>query len=340
MRDSLDDLDLDGGRISEMKRSESHTAAASSLPPSQLRRAISGKHVCPFCGTQRDSDLGACPNCSLEDSPTTRSATRSKLGPWYVLQSRNPSAPGMNFETLMVLVQKGRVTARSIVRGPTTGQFWRHAARVKGVSRQFGLCWNCGADVLKNTRACPACKRVQEPPDDPDVLLEEGVEVSEEEIAEAIWADHAPAAAEPVRPAVSRPTPVAKRPAPAEAASPVDRVVARGGVRREVAPVAGRDAVAREVAPPCTGRASLSPAATEELPANNLDMAVFHRPRDRSSRGRGVARKVFKSVFVAVLILCSGVVAMASFDPGMREKLITWGGRGKTWAATSPSARR
>jgi len=53
-------------------------------------------------------------------------------------------------------VQKGRVTARSVLRGPTTAQFWRHAARVKGVSREFGLCWSCGGDVLKNARVCAA----------------------------------------------------------------------------------------------------------------------------------------------------------------------------------------
>jgi hypothetical protein len=245
----------------------------------------------------------------------------------------------MNFDTLMVLVQKGRVTARSIVRGPTTGQFWRHAARVKGVSRLFGLCWSCGGDVAKTARACPACKRLQEPPEDPDVLLEEGVEVSEEEIAEAIWADHAPPTTtnEPVRP-VSRPTPaptpVAKRATPASAPStPVDRLVARGGVRREVPPTAVRETAAAPTAG--TGRASLSRAATEELPANNLDMAVFHRPRPRDGSGGGVTRRILKGVFVAVLILCSGVVVMASFDPGMREKLITWGEKSKAWAVTA-----
>src|SRR4051812_36397580 len=255
MRDSLEDLELDGARFSEMKSSDASyppsTAASSPLPPQQLRRAISGRHVCPFCGAQRETDIGSCPNCSLEDSPTTRAATRSKLGPWYVLQSRNPSAPGMNFATLMVLVQKGRVTARSVVRGPTTGQFWRHAARVKGVSREFGLCWNCGGDVLKNARACGACKRNQEPPTDPDVLLEPGVEGNDEELAEAIWADHVPGgpvANEVPRANVSRPAaapfssrPVERAPAAVDRSS-VDRLVARGGVRREVAPAAAETA--------------------------------------------------------------------------------------------------
>lgn len=350
MRDSLDDLELDGARFSDMKNSDapySPTPAASPLPPQQLRRAISGKHVCPFCGAQRETDIGSCPNCSLEDSPTTRSATRSKLGPWYVLQSRNPSAPGMNFATLMVLVQKGRVTARSVLRGPTTGQFWRHAARVKGVSREFGLCWNCGGDVAKNARACGACKRNQEPPADPDVLLEPGVEVNDEELAEAIWADHVPGgpvASESPRANAARPAASAFSSRPVERAAvvdrqaadraAVDRLVARGGVRREVAPAE----MARPAVPAGTmASASRSPAVSRELPASDLDMAVFQRARTRGvgQVAGSATRKVLKSAFVAVLMLCSGVVAMASFDPGMRDKLSGWVDKGKTWATAA-----
>ena len=48
--------------------------------------------------------------------------------------------PGMRFETLLSFVRKGRVRARSVVRGPTTHQLWRFAAHVKGLSREFGLC--------------------------------------------------------------------------------------------------------------------------------------------------------------------------------------------------------
>ena len=43
-----------------------------------------------------------CPRCTLADTPTTRNATKARIGPWYVLQARNPAAPGMKFETLAV----------------------------------------------------------------------------------------------------------------------------------------------------------------------------------------------------------------------------------------------
>src|SRR6476660_9328998 len=76
--------------------------------------------VCPFCGTVKPVADDPCSRCTLEDTPATRDATRQRVGPWYVLQNRNPAAPGMNFATLVALIKKGQVTPRSIVRGPTT----------------------------------------------------------------------------------------------------------------------------------------------------------------------------------------------------------------------------
>ncbi len=142
------------------------TASASASSP------VSLKPVCPFCGTVNFKDEPACPRCAMEDTAGTRQATRARLGPWYVLQHRNPSAPGMSLETLRALIEKGRVTVRSIVRGPTTSQLWKYAGKVKGISRDLGLCWGCGSEISKSAKVCPACKRLQEPPADADALLE------------------------------------------------------------------------------------------------------------------------------------------------------------------------
>ena len=305
MRD-LDDLELDLGRLPEIRQPDAQSPSAAQ----QIRRALRGKHVCPFCGTQRETDVGACMHCSLEDTPTTRTATRGKLGPWYVLQSRNPSAPGMNFATLMVLVQKGKVSARSVLRGPTTGQFWRHAAKVKGVSREFSLCWNCGGDVSKAARACPNCKRLQEPPLNPDVLLENG-EFSSEELAEAMWADQTPESSQMGAPA-----------APRSAASPVDRLVARGGVRREVASYPND--LPPGTLPPRPERGLLSDTGLEELPPTGVEMAVFQMPQRPGTprRGGGAMGKIFKSVFVAVMLSTLGVAAMCTLDESFRRKCV------------------
>ncbi len=112
----------------------------------------------------------------MDNTPDARKATKARIGPWYVLQARNPAAPGMRFETLLSFVRKGRVRARSVVRGPTTHQLWRFAAHVKGLSREFGLCFSCGSVLDSTANICPQCNRLQEPPLNPDTLLEDGEE--------------------------------------------------------------------------------------------------------------------------------------------------------------------
>jgi len=138
----------------------------------EIRDAIAGRHVCPFCGAVREDNSGGCPRCSMENTSGSRQATKARIGPWYVFQSRNPAAPGMKFDTLLGFTRKGRVKARSIVRGPTTHQLWRFAAHVKGLSREFGICYSCGGAIERTASLCPHCNRLQDPPDNPDVFLE------------------------------------------------------------------------------------------------------------------------------------------------------------------------
>jgi hypothetical protein len=128
--------------------------------------------VCPFCGAISEKSEVPCPRCKMENSALTRQATRARIGPWYVMQARNPSAPGMKCNTLLALIRKGQITPRSVIRGPTTFQLWRFAARVKGISREFGLCYSCGAELQRISTFCPRCSRSQELPPNPDVLLE------------------------------------------------------------------------------------------------------------------------------------------------------------------------
>ncbi|MEM8874390.1 MAG: hypothetical protein AAGD32_09030 [Planctomycetota bacterium] len=128
--------------------------------------------ICPFCAAIRSAVADeACPRCSLPDTPATRTATSARLGPWFVFQRRNPAAPGMNWTTLRQLIDQGRVKPRSVVRGPTTGQLWVPASKARGVSRLFGLCWQCGESIAKTAELCPECNADQVPPGDPDALL-------------------------------------------------------------------------------------------------------------------------------------------------------------------------
>ncbi|HEY8667095.1 MAG TPA: hypothetical protein VIL86_10535, partial [Tepidisphaeraceae bacterium] len=170
-------------RVSEQTSSDSTiTRAVEGAPPSLAPLAVGvagsgaagqgGRFCCPFCGAMKQHQETPCPRCGLEDCSETRRATRARVGPWYVLQARNPSAPGMKFDTLRALIRNGQVTPRSIMRGPTTHQLWRFAQRVRGVSREFGICYGCGGDIETTASLCPHCHRMQEPPSNPDVLLE------------------------------------------------------------------------------------------------------------------------------------------------------------------------
>lgn len=138
----------------------------------EIRDALVGRYVCPFCGSMRELAEGPCPRCTMENTTNTRQATKARIGPWYVLQARNPAAPGMKFDTLLAFVRKGRVKPRTIVRGPTTHQLWRFAAHVKGLSREFGICHSCGGAIERTGALCPHCNRPQDPPRNPDVFIE------------------------------------------------------------------------------------------------------------------------------------------------------------------------
>ena len=140
--------------------------------------------LCPFCGSFNNCVGRPCVHCALEDTNATRAATSQRVGPWFVLQSRNPTAPGMNFDTLTSLIHRHVVTPRSVVRGPTTGQLWRLASKVRGLSREFGQCYDCGEDIERDDTVCPHCDRLQTLPDTPEARGEMVIEETRPAISE------------------------------------------------------------------------------------------------------------------------------------------------------------
>src|ERR1700743_795596 len=73
----------------------------------RIRDGLEGQQVCPFCGVVSDGTHPVCGRCTMENSAVARKATKLRIGPWYVLQHRNPAAPGMKWETLLAFVRKG-----------------------------------------------------------------------------------------------------------------------------------------------------------------------------------------------------------------------------------------
>ena len=81
------------------------------------------------------------------------------MGPWFVLDEQTPSAPGVNWQKFLSLIEKGKITPDSIVRGPATGGLWRRASRTPSVATRLGLCWSCQSPLPpdRNLAQCPNC---------------------------------------------------------------------------------------------------------------------------------------------------------------------------------------
>ena len=63
--------------------------------------------LCPFCGAFH-GDIGRpCRHCGTEDTTAARGAARKRVGPWFVLQTKNPAAPGMSLRSLLALIRGG-----------------------------------------------------------------------------------------------------------------------------------------------------------------------------------------------------------------------------------------
>lgn len=242
----------------------------------------------------------------MEDTPSTRRSTGERIGPWFVLQRKNPTAPGLRLSVLLTLARRGHVTPKSIVRGPTTGQFWRYAAQVKGLSRVFGLCWHCGASVSPDATTCPKCRSAQEIPDDPDQFLESHA-------ALPVMREIPPQqfdAPEP-EPRAERRLPNSRREL-ADNREPNDR--------RELAdmraPLGTRDLAARD-SRSAPGTRSVTLARGEEdviLSASEL-AAAFQLDMPRQSLVRRTSRRLWKvtKVMVVLAVLVGGGAATAFY---------------------------
>lgn len=121
------------------------------LASPKLRRLI-----CPFCG-ELTADSGRCGNCRARYDPLSRQASQNEMGPWFVRDESMPYRPGCSFSTIKRLVESGGIEANSVVRGPSTRQFWMLAKHTPGVASLFGLCHNCGGDVSSGSDSCGAC---------------------------------------------------------------------------------------------------------------------------------------------------------------------------------------
>ena len=130
------------------------TAAPSAEP---APRAV----LCPYCGGRAVG--GRCGACGGLLDPLSVQATQNEMGPWFIHDDAHPHRPGCSYETLARLVERGRVTAETVMRGPTTRQFWSFARNVRGVSHLLGECYACHEPAGRDEYMCRSCGAVFEP---------------------------------------------------------------------------------------------------------------------------------------------------------------------------------
>jgi hypothetical protein len=138
---------------------------AMSVEPSPQRLAAilptpSAQTLCPFCGELKNDTAAPCPTCNTLDTTATRAAATQRSGLWFVHTNHSTSA-GISFEAVCSLIHQHLLMPDSIVRGPASGQLYRLARSIRGLGREFGLCYSCGGDVDTSETVCPHCDRLQ-----------------------------------------------------------------------------------------------------------------------------------------------------------------------------------
>ncbi len=133
-------------------------APTPAAPPTGFNAGTPGGELalCPYCG-HRQSNRVQCERCKGLFEPLSRQATQNAMGPWYLRDEQNPFRPGCSFEKLKALAEKGRVQRDSIIRGPTTRQFWTLACNTPGVAVLLGECHSCHRRVSPDDYMCKSC---------------------------------------------------------------------------------------------------------------------------------------------------------------------------------------
>lgn len=112
--------------------------------------------LCPYCGHPQ-SVADQCSACGGLFEPLSRKATQISMGPWFIRDRNSPFRPGCSFEILKKQIDAGRVKGNTVLRGPTTHQFWSVARNTPGVSHLLGYCHDCNASVQPTDPQCPKC---------------------------------------------------------------------------------------------------------------------------------------------------------------------------------------
>ncbi|MGV6813815.1 MAG: hypothetical protein ACWA5W_02255 [Phycisphaerales bacterium] len=143
---------VDGTVETERDRVMSDARRVAGEPPCPRLRSI----VCPYCG-ELTEDRGRCGACHGRFDPLSRQATQNQMGPWAFRDDQHPNRPGCSYETMLALVKQGKIRQDTVVRGPSTHQFWTLARQTPGIAQLLGVCHSCQNPVKPEAFSCPSC---------------------------------------------------------------------------------------------------------------------------------------------------------------------------------------
>jgi hypothetical protein len=149
------------------------------------------------------------------------------------------------------MIEKGRIRADSIVRGPTTHQDWLYAAEAPRLAKYLGMCPHCFAEAKPEDTYCTRCQlnmntRAGEPrPGVPADLVREPFHRAAHEMEQQL--------AQPAEPAAPAPPSFAPKPEPAATAGPAEAQKPAATVRGEAVAAATAAAAAAVAEAPGAG---------------------------------------------------------------------------------------
>ncbi len=112
--------------------------------------------VCPYCGIDAISGT-RCLQCRGLVDPLSLQASQNEMGPWTIRSDKGQFLPGCSYQVIVQQIAKGRLHLSTVLRGPTTRQFWMKAARTPGVAHLLGICHSCNSGVVPGSESCPNC---------------------------------------------------------------------------------------------------------------------------------------------------------------------------------------
>lgn len=125
--------------------------------------------LCPYCG---HAQYGGerCQACAGLFEPLSRRATQLAMGPWQIRDKNQPFRPGCCYDILKAMAKGGKIKSTTVMRGPTTRQFWSIARNVPGVAHLVGYCHQCSNHVSPSDAKCGECHAIFREPRERDAL--------------------------------------------------------------------------------------------------------------------------------------------------------------------------